>query len=84
MSAALLIITRIAINKKNKKKAGTQKLLGIVSLVIIIPEIIFLGLSLGLFEFALEVITSIGVGMVIFGIALQHQLKNIVAGVGLF
>jgi small-conductance mechanosensitive channel len=84
ISASLLIITRYTINKKNKKKAGTQKLLGIVSLIIIIPEIIFLGLSLGLFEFALEVITSIGVGMVIFGIALQHQLKNIVAGVGLF
>jgi len=34
-------------------------------------------------NFALEIITSVGVGMVIFGIALQHQLKNIAAGIGI-
>ena len=37
-----------------------------------------------MFKIALEVITSIGVGMVVFGIALQHQLKNIAAGIGVF
>ncbi|MGY5150814.1 MAG: mechanosensitive ion channel domain-containing protein [Candidatus Nitrosopumilus sp. bin_6a] len=58
--------------------------MGIASLLIIISEIAYLGASLGLFEIALEVITSIGVGMVIFGIALQHQLKNIAAGIGVF
>jgi len=63
---------------------GTQKLLGIVSIFIIISEIAYLGTALGLFEFALEIITSIGVGMVIFGIALQHQLKNIAAGIGVY
>jgi small-conductance mechanosensitive channel len=63
---------------------GTQKLLGIVSILIIISEIAYLGTTLELFEFALEIITSIGVGMVIFGIALQHQLKNITAGIGVY
>ena len=67
-----------------KNLSGAQKLLGIASLLIIISEITYLGASLGLFEIALEVITSIGVGMVIFGIALQHQLKNIAAGIGVF
>ncbi|CAD6515645.1 conserved hypothetical protein [metagenome] len=64
--------------------SGAQKLLGIVSLLIIIAEFIYLGRTFGLFVFALEVITSIGVGMVIFGIALQHQLKNIAAGIGVY
>ncbi len=64
--------------------SGSQKLLGIASLIIVITEIAYLGSSLGLFEFALEIITSIGVGMVIFGIALQHQLKNIAAGIGIY
>ncbi|MFB5629215.1 MAG: mechanosensitive ion channel domain-containing protein [Nitrosarchaeum sp.] len=58
--------------------------MGIASLLIIIAEFIYLGRSFGLFEFALEVITSIGVGMVIFGIALQHQLKNLAAGIGVY
>jgi len=37
-----------------------------------------------LFELALEKIPSIGVGIVIFGIALQHQLKNIAAGIEVY
>jgi len=84
ISTALLFIVRYGINKKMKNFSGTQKLTGLVTIVIIISEIIFLGSFLGLFEIALEMITSIGVGMVIFGIALQHQLKNIAAGIGVF
>jgi len=63
---------------------GHQKLLGIISILIVLSEITYLGTALGLFEFALEIITSIGVGMVLLGIALQHQLKNIVAGIGIY
>lgn len=63
---------------------GSQKLVGIAWGVIVIAELAYLGFTFGLFEFALEVITSIGVGMVLFGITLQHQLKNIAAGIGLF
>ena len=84
VSIALFFLVRYIINKKMKNLSGAQKLLGIASLLIIISEITYLGASLGLFEIALEVITSIGVGMVIFGIALQHQLKNIAAGIGVF
>ncbi|QLH06525.1 mechanosensitive ion channel domain-containing protein [Nitrosopumilus ureiphilus] len=84
ISVTLFFITRYIINKKMHDLSGAQKLLGIVSLLIVISEIAYLGASLGLFEFALEIITSVGVGMVIFGIALQHQLKNITAGIGVF
>jgi len=84
ISATLFFITRYIINKKIHNLSGAQKLLGIASLLIVISEIIYVGASLGLFEFALEIITSVGVGMVIFGIALQHQLKNIAAGIGIF
>ena len=84
ISTAIFFITRNLINKKVKNESGSQKLLGIASLLIIISEIVYLGASLGLFEYALEIITSVGVGMVIFGIALQHQLKNIAAGIGVF
>jgi len=84
ISAALLVIVRYVIKKKMRDFSGTQKLTGLVTVIIIISEIAFLGSFLGLFRIALEVITSIGVGMVIFGIALQHQLKNIAAGIGVF
>lgn len=84
ISVSSFFIVRYVVNKKMHSLNGAQKLLGIASLLIIISEIAYLGVSLGLFEFALEVVTSIGVGMVIFGIALQHQLKNIAAGIGLF
>lgn len=67
-----------------KNLSGTQKITGLVTVAIIISEIAFLGSFLGLFKIALEVITSIGVGMVVFGIALQHQLKNIASGIGVF
>ena len=84
ISVILLLVTRYAIYKKMKNFAGTQKIVGFVTIIIIVSEAAYLGSSLGLFEFALEVITSVGVGMVIFGIALQHQLKNIAAGIGIF
>jgi small-conductance mechanosensitive channel len=84
VSATAFFIMRFVINKKLKDLSGNQKLLGIVSSIILIAEGVYLGVSVGLFEFALEIITSVGVGMVILGIALQHQLKNIVAGIGIY
>ena len=84
ISAAVFLIIQFMIKKRMRDLNGSQKLLGIASIIIVISEIAYLGTSLGLFEFALEIITSIGVGMVLLGIALQHQLKNIVAGIGIY
>ena len=79
ISAGFFLIFRLIIKKFMKDLNGHQKLLGIISILIVLSEVTYLGTALGLFEFALEIITSIGVGMVLLGIALQHQLKNIVA-----
>ncbi|MFB5620821.1 MAG: mechanosensitive ion channel domain-containing protein [Nitrosopumilus sp.] len=84
ISVISVLVIRYILHKKMKDFAGTQKIIGFVSIIIIVSESIYIGSSLGLFEIALEVITSIGVGMVVFGIALQHQLKNIAAGIGIF
>ncbi|MHA7646738.1 mechanosensitive ion channel domain-containing protein [Nitrosopumilus sp. S4] len=43
-----------------------------------------MGTSFGLFNFALEVIASIGAAAVVLGIALQNQLKNTISGISIF
>jgi moderate conductance mechanosensitive channel len=77
-------IIRFVIRAKLKDLKGTEKLVGLATATIVLAELVYLGLNFRLFSFALEIITSIGVGMVIFGIAFQHQLKNMVAGMSLF
>ena len=67
ISVILLLVTRYAIYKKMKNFAGTQKIVGFVTIIIIVSEAAYLGSSLGLFEFALE-----------------DQLNNIAAGIGIF
>lgn len=85
VSIIAFFIARAIVNHKFKKlHGGRQKINGIISIVIAFVEIAFLGAAFGLFEFALEIITSVGVGIVFLGIALQHQLKNIVSGFGLY
>lgn len=84
VALALVLIARKIISSKFSNIEGSQKLIGIISIIIGITEAAYLGVNFGLLDFALEIITSVGVGIVIFGIALQHQLKNIVAGLGMF
>ncbi len=84
LALVLVLIARKIISSKFSNIEGSQKLIGIISIIIGITEAAYLGVNFGLLGFALEIITSVGVGMVIFGIALQHQLKNIVAGLGMF
>lgn len=84
ISTVSFFTIRYIIRIKFHDLKGTEKLLGLATAGIILAEIVYLGINFKMFSFALELITSIGVGMVIFGIAFQHQLKNIVAGIGLF
>ena len=84
LSGILFVFAKLFLKRKLYLLHGHQKLLGIVIIAIILGELAFLGVMFGLFDFALEIITSVGVGMVILGISFQHQLKNIVAGIGLF
>ena len=79
-----LLLVRSVINKKLYDLQGSDKLVGMVTIAIVIAEFVYLGRSFGLFEFAIEAITSIGAAAVVLGIAFQNQLKNIIAGISIF
>ena len=61
----------------------SNKIFGIVSIMAIVGEAIYLSISFGLLDFALETITSIGVGLVFMGVAFQNKLKNAAAGISI-
>ena len=84
ITVVLFFIARQIVLIKIGSLAGSQKILGIITFVIVISEVSYLGTKFGLFTIAIEVITSIGVGFILLGIAAQHQLKNIVSGLGVF
>ncbi len=46
------------------------------SILIVFRELLFLGLIYDLFDFALEIVTSIGVGMIALCMSFQNTLKN--------
>jgi small-conductance mechanosensitive channel len=63
---------------------GTQKLLGLISIIIIGLELTFLGVLFDLFTIAASVIASAGVAFALVSFALQNHLKNMVSGIGLY
>lgn len=84
IAISAFFMTKLVIHYKLKDLHGHQKILSISVIVIIFGEMVFLGLSYGLFDFALEIVASIGVGMVVLGISFQNTLKNWVSGIGIF
>ncbi len=84
ISIGLFFIAKFVIQSKLSDLKGSSKLLGLISLVIIILESGYLGIDLGLFEVATEVIATIGVGFFLLTFAIQNHLKNIVSGIGLY
>lgn len=80
----LYIVARQIINKKLQELQGSDKLLGMILIFITLGELFYLGTFFGLFDIALEVITSIGAAAVVIGIALQNQLKNAISGISIF
>ncbi|NND86911.1 MAG: mechanosensitive ion channel [Nitrosopumilus sp.] len=84
VTVVFYFISRQIINKKLQDLQGSDKLLGMVSIGIIVGELIYLGTTFGLFNLALEVIASIGAAAVVLGIALQNQLKNAISGISIF
>jgi len=84
IALGLILITRKIVAYKLSELEGSQKLIGIITIIIAVSEAGYLAINFGLIDFALEIITTIGVGMVFLGIAFQHQLKNIASGIGLF
>ena len=64
IAIGLFFIAKFVIQSKLPDLKGSSKLLGIITLVIIILEAGYLGIDLGWFDVATEVIASIGVGFV--------------------
>ncbi len=84
ISIGLFFIAKFVIQSKLSELKGSSKLLGLISLVIIILEAGYLGIDLGWFDVATEVIATIGVGFFLVTFAIQNHLKNIVSGIGLY
>ncbi len=84
ISIGLFCIAKFVIQSKLSGLKGSSKLLGLITVVIIILESGYLGIDLGLFEVATEVIATIGVGFFLLTFAIQNHLKNIVSGIGLY
>lgn len=84
ISVGLCFIAKFVIQSKLPNLKGSSKLLGIIFLVIITLEAGYLGIDLGWFNVAAEVIATIGVGFFLVTFAIQNHLKNIVSGIGLY
>ena len=84
IAIGLFFIAKFVIQSKLSDLKGSSKLLGIISLVIITLEAGYLGIDLGWFNVATEVIATIGVGFFLVTFAIQNHLKNIVSGIGLY
>jgi len=84
ISIAIFGIVKLLMSSKLANLKGTQKLLGLISVIIIGIELVYLGLLFDLFTLAASVIASFGVAFALISFALQNHLKNIVSGIGLY
>ena len=76
-------ITKVIDKTKLSELHGSQKILGIIAIFTIIGESIYLSVTFGVIELALEIIASIGVGIALLGVAFQNKLKNMIAGISI-
>jgi len=84
ISGFLFIFARTVIRRKLSELKGTQKIIGIVSIGIVLGEILYIGNEWHLFAIAFEAIASIGVAFGLLSIALQSHLRNAIAGIGIY
>lgn len=84
VSAIVFLSIRYTIRKKLRDLKGTQKLLGLITIGIIVSELVYLGISFELFKIAAEIIASIGVAFALVVWSIQNNLKNAVAGIGIY
>jgi len=84
IAIGLIFTAKFVIQSKLPDLKGSSKLLGVITVVIITLEVGYLGIDLGWFDVATEVIASIGVGFFLVTFAIQNHLKNIVSGIGLY
>ena len=84
IAGGIFLAIRTVINVKLKHLKGTQKMLGLITIGIVISESVYLGLNFDLFRLATEVIASVGVAFALVAWSLQNSLKNTVAGIGIY
>ena len=84
ISVSVFAVTKYLMSSKLSDLKGTQKLLGLISIIIIGIEMTYLGVLFDLFTLAASVIASLGVAFALITFALQNHLKNIVSGIGLY
>jgi len=84
ISATFFMMVKFFMSRKLADLKGTQKLLGLISVIIIGLELVFLGMLFDLFTIAASVIASAGVAFALVSFALQNHLKNMVSGIGLY
>ena len=84
VTLSIFFIIKAIIRKKLGELKGTKKLLGIITIGIVVSELIYLGFEFRLFQIAAEIIASIGVAFALVVWALQNNLKNAVAGIEIY
>ena len=84
ITIGLIVTAKFVIQSKLPDLKDSSKLLGVITVVILTLEIGYLGIDLGWFNVATEVIASIGVGFFLVTFAIQNHLKSIVSGIGLY
>ena len=84
ISIGIFFSIRYVIRLRLPKLKGTQKLLGLISVGIIVTEAVYLGINFELFKIATEIIASVGVAFALVVWSLQNNLKNAVAGIGIY
>lgn len=84
ISVGIFFVVRSIIKIKLGKLKGTQKMLGLVTIGIVVCELAYLGVNFDLFRIASEIIASVGVAFALVVWSLQNYLKNTVAGIGIY
>lgn len=84
ISFSIFLVIKFLFSRRLSKLQGTQKLLGLLSVIIVGIELTFLGVLFDLFTLAASVIASVGVAFALVSFALQNHLKNVVSGIGLY
>ena len=84
ITVAIILIAKLINRVKFKGLAGSHKIVVVVCLLAIAGELVYLSTSFGLLVYVFEIIASIGVGLVVLGIAFQNKLKNAAAGLSIY
>ena len=84
ITAAIMLIAKLIDRVKFKELTGSHKIVVVVCLLAIAGELVYLSTSFGLLVYVFETIASIGVGLVVLGIAFQNKLKNAAAGLSIY